>query len=67
MPNRIRRVIAGLTIAAATTAGLALTTTPAAAAVDTSLSTPATTADTHWGLTPIDTDIAVTTQDTYWG
>jgi hypothetical protein len=67
MPNRIRRAIAGLTIAAATTTGLALTTTPAAATVDTSVTTPAVTADTHWGLNPVTGDIAVTPQDTYWG
>ena len=67
MPKPIRRLIAALTITAATTAGVALTTTPATAAVNTSVSTTAVTADTHWGFVPVDGTITVTPQDTYWG
>lgn len=65
---RIRRLIAALTLASAATTGLALTTTPAAAAeIDTSITTPATTTgDTYWGIAPA-AGTTVTTQDTYWG
>lgn len=65
---RIRRLIAALTLASATLTGLTLATTPATAAdIDTSVSTPVTTADTHWGIAPVDGQVDVTTQDTHWG
>jgi hypothetical protein len=76
MTNRLRHLIAGLTLTAATATGLLLI--PGAASADTTTGgdTTATTQDTHWGTPaddptpspiPTSTDILITPLDTHWG